>query len=627
MKITFKKFLMLSFIVGGAFYGTAQTKEQRERIIKNYDLNALKELSTKFETEFFEKKAKAESLAKINNWPLSYSKEGSYAELMDVTEEGNPIYYSTYNVGSALTSRANHLQPGGSLGLNLTGSGMYVGVWDGKYPRTSHVDFVGRFTTQDGPGTQLENHPTHVLGTIIGAGAQNANAKGIASEAYGYINDFNNDMGEMTLQASFGLLLSNHSYGPVAAGLPAYFFGAYTGNSRSVDLLTFNAPSYQPVVAAGNDGDGNYDHLTSMATAKNTIVVAAVNQVSNYTGASSVSLAGFSSWGPTDDNRVKPDISSKGVAVVSATFQTDISYGPMQGTSMAAPGVTGALLLLQQHFSNLNAGNYMLSSTVRGLVAHSADEAGAFDGPDSKFGWGLMNAKKAAEAISRKGTESVIREATLLPNQSYTFNVLALGTEPVIATLSWTDPAGATSNGTVNNTTPVLVNDLDVRVTKDGVVNFPWKLGNSLAAAAVKGDNTVDNIEKVEVLNPAGIYTITVTHKGATLSNPKAGGVPSQDYSLIVTGIDADAVLSTDSFASESFKMWPNPASNILNISMKSSDQLSSFSIYDIQGREVLSGSLNATENQISTATIGSGVYIVTVKNEESTISKKLIVK
>lgn len=626
MKITFKTFLMMSFLVGGAFYGTAQTKEQREQIVKNYDFERIEQLKNQFDQEFKEKKAKALELAKINNWPVQMVKDGAVIELMEVTEEGKPLYYTTYNAGSAITSRANHIQPGGSLGLNLTGTGMYVGVWDGEYPRTSHVDFVNRFTTQDGPGTPIARHPTHVLGTIIGAGTNNANARGIAYQAYGYINNYANDLTEMTTQASFGLLLSNHSYGFIAENLPQYFFGAYTSKSKSVDDIAFANPSYQPVVAAGNDGDGNYDHLTGMGTAKNTIVVAAVSNVPNYTGPSSVSLASFSNWGPTDDNRIKPDISAKGVSVTSTIETNDTSYGQLSGTSMATPGVTGVLVLLQQHFSNLNAGAYMQSATVRGLVAHTADEAGAFDGPDSKFGWGLINAKKGAEAISKKGVQSLISELTLLPNQTYTKNVVVLGTEPLVATLSWTDPSGNVSNGTVDSPTPVLVNNLDIKITKNTDTYFPWKLGGALTAAAVQGDNNVDNIEKVEVLNPSGIYTITISHKGTTLVNPRSGSVPSQDYSLIVTGIDA--TLGTDSFQTNKFKVWPNPTKDILNISIGDVvEDKAGFDIFDIQGRKVMQGQLKSIESTLSVDSLRSGIYFVQVSNGNLKEVKKIVVE
>ncbi len=620
MKITLKPLLMVGAILVTMF-ANAQSAEERAKIVRNYNLDKLNGIAKQYEDNFNKNYAEAMRLAQINNWPLTVKKDGATQYLMDVTKEGTPIYYTSYNVGAAQTIRANRLHPGGSLGLSLTGSGMYVGVWDGEYPRTSHVDFVNRFTTQDGPGVPIALHPTHVLGTIIGAGANNANARGIAYQAYGYINNYANDLGEMTTQSSFGLLLSNHSYGFVASMLPDYYFGAYTDKSAAVDNIAFNAPYYQPVVAAGNDGDGNYDHLTGMGTAKNTIVVAAVAQVSSYTGPSSVSLAGFSNWGPTDDFRIKPDISSKGLAVLSASNLSNTSYVSNQGTSMAAPGITGALLLLQQYYGNLNAGNYMLSSTVRGLLAHTADEAGASDGPDAKFGWGLMNAEKYAEAIRKKGTESILEENTLTTSQTFTKNVLALGTEPLVVTLSWTDPAGQQSNGVVNAFIPAIVNDLDIKVERNGVTYYPWKLTNSLTAAAIKGVNDVDNIEKVEILVPdAGVYTITVSHKGGLTNG-------SQPYSLIATGIDADAVMSVNENQKSKFKIYPNPTNSVVNISSELLSGNEEFYMYDLQGRLVKSGKLRTSEAQISIENLNTGIYMLQIKGDGFFETHKIIKK
>ena len=81
----------------------------------------------------------------------------------------------------------------------------------------------------------------------------------------------------------------------------------------------------------------------------------------------------------------------------------------------------------------------MRSATLRGLVAHTADEAGAAEGPDSKFGWGLINAERAVKVISDSKTQkSIVKELTLRQGGTYTTTVLADGTEPLIATISWT---------------------------------------------------------------------------------------------------------------------------------------------------------------------------------------------
>ena len=307
----------------------------------------------------------------------------------------------------------------------------------------------------------------------------------------------------------------------------------------------FNAPYYQFVNSAGNSrnagynpGKDGYDLLSGKSTSKNGIIVAAVSQVSNYTSPSSVVMSGFSSWGPTDDGRIKPDICGKGVNVRSSTSTSNTSYDFYNGTSMASPNVAGTLLLLQQHYNNLK-GNYMRAATLRGLALHTADEAGTSTGPDYRFGWGLLNAEKAANLITNDGTKSKIKEKVLNQGDSYSFNIQPFSTtQPLLGSICWTDPAGVAVTSSIEDYfTPALVNDLDIRITKNEVVNFPWKLNPAIVDdPATKGDNIVDNIERVDITNPSGTYTVTVSHKG-TLTN----GL--QNYSMIISNVTTSQIL------------------------------------------------------------------------------------
>jgi chitodextrinase len=417
-------------------------------------------------------------------------------------------------------------------------------IWDGGLARTTHQEYDGpggnnRFSIGDN-STTLNFHAAHVTGTVIAYGAQ-ANAKGMAPQASGVGHDWNSDKAEVATQAANGMLLSNHSYGFVGEQLPDYYFGAYITDSRDWDELMFNAPYYLMVKAAGNDGnqdayngaplDGNsaYDKLSGSATAKNNMVVANANDANiNADGTlSSVTINSSSSEGPTDDLRIKPDITGNGTQVYSSYESSDTAYNSITGTSMASPNVMGSLLLLQQHH-NQTKGAYMRAATLKGLALHTADDAGMV-GPDPVFGWGLMNTKKAAEVISTEGTSSKISELTLTSGQSYQITVNSDGINDLMASISWTDRAGIATTAT-NSNTAVLVNDLDVRITKNGATFLPWRL-TSVNTNGL-GDNTKDPYERISVANASGTYTITVTHKGSLVGS-------SQNYSLIVTGVAA----------------------------------------------------------------------------------------
>jgi hypothetical protein len=254
-------------------------------------------------------------------------------------------------------------------------------------------------------------------------------------------------------------------------------------------------------------------------------------------------MSSFSSWGPTDDGRIKPDICGKGVNVRSSTASSDNSYSSYSGTSMSSPNVAGTLLLIQQHYKNVKGG-FMRAATLRGLAIHTADEAGTDPGPDYRFGWGLLNAEKAAIMINNEGTQSYIKENVLQQGKTYSFDIEPISqTQPLVATICWTDPAGQIILGsTIDLATPNLVNDLDIKITKNGESFYPWKLNPAdVEAAATRGDNLVDNVEKIEIANPSGTYTVTVSHKG-TLAN----GL--QNYSLLISGVAAKPMrLSSDS--------------------------------------------------------------------------------
>lgn len=521
----------------------AQTPAQRQEIKNKSNVQKLNAISKRLEAQEKRNYQLALRLAKNKKWPLEkFDEKGSKSKLVGVKITGKDtvaIYHTNDNRGAGITSRANTLYPGGSLGLNVTGNGMTLGLWEIDAVLASHELFEGRVNQVD--SDTPDSHATHVAGTIIGSpNFKGGAAKGMAYE--GRIRAFNSsyDESEVASEAANGNLLSSHSYGITARNQPEYYLGKYDANARNYDEIMYNAPYYLGVFSAGNDrGKGitpsGYDLLTDMSCNKNGLTVAAIYEVSNYTGPSSVNMSSFSSWGPTDDGRIKPDISAKGVDLYSSTNTSNSSYQYMSGTSMATPSTSGTLMLIQQHYYNVN-NSFMKSATLRGLVLHTADEAGSSDGPDYEYGWGLLNAEKAAKTITEEGTQSIIKELELNSGGTYTINVTASGLENLMASIAWTDKEGTVGANYVNDRTPNLVNDLDIRITKSGTTYYPWKLNPAYpSSGATKGDNKVDNIEKIDIANASGQYTITITHKGSLYSGKQA-------FSLIITGINVSVV-------------------------------------------------------------------------------------
>ncbi|MEH6679669.1 MAG: S8 family serine peptidase [Sediminicola sp.] len=513
------------------------------KIKGQYNSLKMQAITKELSKDFTASKERMMNMAKAKGWIVSKTLDnGNFIELQEVGPDGAPIYYTTFNDHVSNVSRANTLYSGGLLKLDLTGKGMKVGVWDGGVARTSHQEFSNRAIIGDAAHS-LSPHATMVLGTLIATGIKER-ARGVAFMANATTNDWTRDKLEVAEAAANGLLLSNHSYGIESERVPDWYFGSYIKVSQDWDKIMFNAPYYLMVTAAGNSqkmghnsapihgtSAQGFDLMLGFAASKNGITVSAVDtEIDSQGNISSASVANYSSFGPMDDGRIKPDIAGGGNGIYAPNSTTNTSYDTSSGTSLATPGITGSMLLLQEYYERLN-GNFMKAATLKGIVLHTADDVAA-DGPDYKMGWGVMNSKKGAELIAGRDYTSLIKEDTLIMDGSKTFTVIASGKQPLIASISWTDPASDHVNkGEVNDLTPALVNDLDIRVYKDGREYLPWKLSAANAtSAATRGDNRVDPFERIDIEGASGTYTIVVTHKGQLLEG-------TQNFSLIVSGI------------------------------------------------------------------------------------------
>lgn len=624
-----RKYYLLFFFPLFVF---SQTKEKLSDVINKTDVAELSRLKAIFDAEFQERQERISSYLRSNpNVLRKSSSDGIDKEIYDVLPSGEVLFYFTNNAGSATTSRANHLYSGGSLGLNVQGQGMNVGVWDSGPAFDGHQEFLPNKVAVADFGSFSE-HGTHVMGTIIASGV-NSTLRGIAFNASGISYDWTNDYSEMSAEASNGLLVSNHSYW-IGSSLSTWILGAYDNRARQLDEIAFAAPFYLPIAAAGNDRNRTdipviashlntkfgYDLIRGMQNAKNFLTVGAVGQVNSYTGPGSVSMSNFSSWGPTDDGRIKPDVVAKGVNVRSTLVSSETAFGNLSGTSMASPAVSGTALLLQQHYNN-TFGSFMRAATLKGLIMHTADEAGFYDGPDYEFGWGLVNTRNAAVLITDKSNNAAIIDERVLSNSSsYSTTVFANGSQPLKVSISWTDRAFSTANtGSVDPDVNYLVNDLDIKVTKDGVEYFPWKLNKFQpdAGPTRESTNDVDNFERVDIENPSGVYTITVSHKGSLV-----GG--SQNFSLILSG--PQVTLSNESFNVNDFAVYPNPANDFLIVTT-GGNVIERATFYDVQGRMVKSIDLNNVSDQvrIDIQDLNKGIYIMKLSSQGKEINKKIV--
>ncbi len=490
-----------------------------------------------------------------------------------------PEYLTTFNSMAARTVATDKVRFDGNMGYSLDGDGLVVGVWDGGVPLSTHVEFGDRVLILDG-SAEVVGHATHVSGTI-GASGVNGQARGMADKAVIEAYDWDQDIQEMDAAAGQGLLLSNHSYGYVSgwdynseesrwewwgdlsiSEEEDYKFGYYHREAYDYDRIAHKHPNYMIVKSAGNDrgvgpspgsehyvmkggewvsstdvrqkdgGDDGFDSMGPTGNAKNILSVGAIKDLPlGYTGSKNVMLTSFSAFGPTDDGRVKPDLVANGDKLYSSYSGSNTDYRSSSGTSMSAPNTTGSLALIQQQHSDLY-GSFLSSAALKGLVLHTANEAGN-PGPDYKFGWGVLNTLGAVDLISDTNYDRV-HEERLNEGGEYRVRLYSSGDVPIRVTLCWTDPAGIVPAPSLNPVNRILVNDLDVKVVRllDGREIQPYILDPLHPdLPATRGDNVLDNVEQILESTPLkGFYDVIISHKG-TLS----GG--SQYFAAVFSGL------------------------------------------------------------------------------------------
>jgi predicted outer membrane repeat protein len=457
---------------------------------------------------------------------------------------------------------------------SLSGTGVDILIYDGGIVTATHADFSGRITVPD--VASVSDHSTHVAGTAAGSGSLSAANGGTALQWRGmapgadiisYAYEWNgvgmlfyNNPGDIeadwaAAQNTYGADVGNASLSSnIYANYPlsCTLMGNYGATSVLMDQIIRGGNvavgvgnKYIATWAAGNERGsasscGTYSTTSPPASAKNPIHVGASNTNDS-------SMAAFSSWGPTDDGRIKPIVVAGGEQIggdngIKSTIPnqfTDTStrncdgsgddycypYDTMQGTSMASPAVAGSIALMLQQYRTTYAttGNFW-PSTAKALLMQTADDRGNA-GPDYQWGFGQVRIQQAVDLIIRRGfTQANIAQGE---TDLYTFVVTDTAL-PAQVSLAWDD-----YEATFNAAT-ALINNLNLElVAPSGTVWRSWILDPANPAnLATRGVNNRDNQEQV---------TVTAPEKGTWLVRVIGATVPQgpQDYSLACEGCRA----------------------------------------------------------------------------------------
>jgi hypothetical protein len=482
--------------------------------------------------------------------------------------------------------------------LGLTGAGQTIAVCDTGLDTgnlaTLHQDFTNRVTgfawsnadySANATWEDTFGHGTHVAGSVAGSGTMSGGSyKGVAFEAHLIVQGMGADLRGLpgdfktVLAQAFtnGARIHSNSW-----GVPDY--GGYGSDSRNLDMFVWSNKTMLVLVAAQNlgvDADSNgviddecfvsagYGSVGSPGTAKNGLTVGAAENDRTTGGysartwsqgswapkypadpihsdlisspSSPQGMAAFSSRGPCQDGRIKPDLVAPGTDVISARSRVSINTGWGRvtgnsnyvywgGTSMATPLAAGAAGLARQWLMTAGGITNPSAALLKALLIN-----GARNMAPGQYGTGATQEIPDVRPNNVQGFGHVDLFNTLQPatNQfldlydTYSLstgqtNVFALTldaacTNPFILTMAYSDYWAEYVAGTK------LVNDLDLTVQKPSG-GFLYPNGRADADAT-------NNVEMVEfVPDEVGTYTVRVVGRSVPM-----GG--SQDYALVVRG-------------------------------------------------------------------------------------------
>ena len=447
----------------------------------------------------------------------------------------------------------------------LNGSGQKIAVGDSGLDN-DHGDFTGRISglTSVTPGDSStadpsDGHGTHVACTVLGDGYRSSGTyQGIAPEALLYFQAMeDDDTGALysyginsMLNSAYnnGARLHTNSWGAGSGS------GSYSTQSEDADDRTSTWDqywSYQGMTvlfAAGNEGS---DGVSPPGTAKNVITIGA--HQNRYSGAPD-DMYYWSSRGPTDDGRIKPDLVAPGEYVRSCKAQeaqdaegswSNNWYLEYTGTSMSTPAAAGAAVLVREYLMEVAGRQAPQSALVKGLLILGAMDMGTRDIPNNDEGWGRVNLVNSLIPDNDVGI-FVDDRSRLSSGQvsEYTFDVTRAG-EPMKVVLTWSDYPGSSSSSSQ------LRNDLDLEViSPNGQVTYK---GNAFVNGHSVTGGTKDSTNNVEVvlMDNAATGTWTVRVRDAQ----HGGGRTWQPYALAVRGVNVNDLTPDPAFVQNSFEI------------------------------------------------------------------------
>ncbi|MEO0206869.1 MAG: S8 family serine peptidase, partial [candidate division WOR-3 bacterium] len=403
--------------------------------------------------------------------------------------------------------------------------------------------------------------------------------------------------------------------------------GVYLLQDASTDAYIYAHPNFLNLYAAGNEYSAT--RIRNPGIAKNVITVGATQN-----GTSSNQIASFSSRGPTQDNRIKPNLVAPGDVIYSAQGGTTNSYWSMSGTSMATPATNGSIGLIRQYllagFYPSGAANpadsikYQSAALLRAMAMVSCDpNVGSYVIPSFDIGWGRIDVDSvlyftgdSRKLIIKDDTIGVGTGQSVIDSFTITSSTI-----PLRIAVAWTDTAAAA------NANPTLVNDLNVTLTAPGGTYYRGNQYTSGQSTANPSTWDNRNVEECFRINSPATGTWKLTIAGQTVPNAPMGFAYAITGGVGLIGIEENTsqVPLREDFVCNSI------TNKILNMKIiLNTQKIVRVQVYDLSGRlveQVLNQKLSAGEHQINQkVNLPSGVYFVKLSADNNTQFSKIVV-